>query len=462
MLLGYNTNGFAHHDPFDALEILAEIGYQSVAITLDHGPLNPFAADWPANLERLKATLRRLKLKNVIETGARFLLDPRHKHEPTLVSAERSRTATSGSTSSSGPSTPRSILDSDCVSLWSGIRRDDATDEAVLERLAESLRAGPPPRHQQRRHARLRARARHVHRHDEVVSAGCLQWIDAPHLQLTLDVGHLWCQGELPIADYIARWGQRIVNVHIEDMRAGVHEHLMFGEGRDGLPANPRGPRQNRLQRRPPRRTQPPQPRSADSGQKGVSIFSSRSLRRCNGERPMTDGVPMNCQPTLAIRIHSCPTTSSSSPSPASAPQDLAAMPNLSRLTAGGDRATLTPSFPAVTWPVQANMLTGKLPREHGVIANGFYWRDKHEVEMWTAWNDNIQQPQIWDLLHQKDPKSLTSAVWFPMLSKGCGADYICMPAPIHNPDGSESLWCYTKPVGTVRHACATPSATSR
>src|SRR5688572_841353 len=125
--------------------------------------------------------------------------------------------------------------------------------------------------------------------------------------------------------------------------------------------------------------------------------------------------------------------------------QDLAAMPNLTRLTASGDRATLTPSFPCVTWPVQANMLTGKLPREHGVVANGFYWRDTQEVEMWTAWNDKIQQPQIWDLLHQQD-KSLTSAVWFPMLSKGCGADYICMPAPVHNPDGSESLWCYTKP----------------
>lgn len=132
---------------------------------------------------------------------------------------------------------------------------------------------------------------------------------------------------------------------------------------------------------------------------------------------------------------------------------DLASMPNLSRLTSGGDRATLVPSFPAVTWPVQANMLTGKLPREHGVIANGFYWRDKGEVEMWTAWNDKITAPQIWDLLHKKDPK-LTSAVWFPMLSKGCGADTICMPAPIHNPDGSESLWCYTRPVelyGTLR-----------
>jgi Type I phosphodiesterase / nucleotide pyrophosphatase len=135
--------------------------------------------------------------------------------------------------------------------------------------------------------------------------------------------------------------------------------------------------------------------------------------------------------------------------------QDLAAMPQLSRLMAGGDRATLVPSFPCVTWPVQANMLTGKLPREHGVIANGFYWRDRHEVEMWTAWNEKIQQPQIWDLLHRHDPK-LTSAVWFPMLSKGCGADTICMPAPIHNPDGSESLWCYTKPVelyGTLRDA---------
>ena len=64
---------------------------------------------------------------------------------------------------------------------------------------------------------------------------------------------------------------------------------------------------------------------------------------------------------------------------------------------------------------------------------------------MWTAWNDCIEQPQIWDILHERDP-AITSAVWFPLHSKGCGADYICTPAPIHNPDGSESLWCYTKP----------------
>ena len=64
---------------------------------------------------------------------------------------------------------------------------------------------------------------------------------------------------------------------------------------------------------------------------------------------------------------------------------------------------------------------------------------------MWTAWNEVIEKPQLWDSLHEMDP-AITSAAWFPMLSKGCGADYVCMPAPIHKPDGSEDLWCYTKP----------------
>ncbi len=51
-------------------------------------------------------------------------------------------------------------------------------------------------------------------------------------LGLTFDIGHLQCQGEVPIADRISRWADWLVNVHIEDMRAGVHEHLMFGEER--------------------------------------------------------------------------------------------------------------------------------------------------------------------------------------------------------------------------------------
>ena len=41
MYLGYNTNGLAHHDLFDAVELLAEIGYRGVAITIDHNALPP-------------------------------------------------------------------------------------------------------------------------------------------------------------------------------------------------------------------------------------------------------------------------------------------------------------------------------------------------------------------------------------------------------------------------------------
>jgi predicted AlkP superfamily pyrophosphatase or phosphodiesterase len=125
--------------------------------------------------------------------------------------------------------------------------------------------------------------------------------------------------------------------------------------------------------------------------------------------------------------------------------RDLEHMPLLSALVADGDRAQLAPTFPAVTCSVQANMTTGLTPSEHGVIANGFYWRDRREVEMWTSPNDCIERPQLWDILHEQSPGT-TSAVWFPLHSKHCGADYVCTPAPVHNPDGSESLWCYTRP----------------
>src|SRR5215216_1606293 len=88
MLLGYNTNGLAHHDPFDAVELLAEIGYQSVALTIDHHCLSPYRAGFASDLARMRETLQRLKLRSVVETGARFLLDRYVKHEPTLMTVD--------------------------------------------------------------------------------------------------------------------------------------------------------------------------------------------------------------------------------------------------------------------------------------------------------------------------------------------------------------------------------------
>lgn len=131
---------------------------------------------------------------------------------------------------------------------------------------------------------------------------------------------------------------------------------------------------------------------------------------------------------------------------------DLARMPRLRSLVGEGDATELVAGFPAVTCPVQANMTTGVTPVEHGVVANGFFWRERGEVEMWTAGNDCILRPQLWDIMHDHDP-SLTAAAWFPLHSKECGADFVCTPAPIHNPDGTESLWCYSKPEGFYAEA---------
>ena len=84
----YNTNGAANHRLDDALTLIAEAGYDGVALTLDHHHLDPFADGWAREAERVAARLRTLGLGAVIETGARYLLDPRDKHEPTLVTAD--------------------------------------------------------------------------------------------------------------------------------------------------------------------------------------------------------------------------------------------------------------------------------------------------------------------------------------------------------------------------------------
>src|SRR5688500_14251576 len=85
MLLGYNTNGFTSHALDDALRVIGGLGYRSVGITLDHAALNPYGADPDGDIARVGALLRELDLVPVIETGARFLLDPWRKHRPTLM-----------------------------------------------------------------------------------------------------------------------------------------------------------------------------------------------------------------------------------------------------------------------------------------------------------------------------------------------------------------------------------------
>ncbi len=234
MYLGYNTNGLAHHDPVQAIELIGQLGYRGLAITVDHSWLNPHAADLEHQLETFQRLFQVYRLHTVIETGARFLLNPHVKHEPTLISdgAENRNRRVDFLKHCIDMA---HVLGSDCVSLWSGRQPETINRQTAMARLTESLK--PVIAHAESQGVTIGFEPEPGMLIDTLSAyESLLQSIDSPAFQLTLDVGHLCCQGEVPLADFIERWQHRLVNVHIEDMNAGVHEHLMFGEGQIQFP----------------------------------------------------------------------------------------------------------------------------------------------------------------------------------------------------------------------------------
>lgn len=229
MRLGYNTNGLAHHRWQDALTLIAEAGYQSVALTIDHHCLNPFATPVAPKLREVQRMLESLRLSCVIETGARFLLDPYTKHEPTLVSptqSARERRSAFLRTCIDYAAT----LQADCVSLWSGVVHDAAAATEAWDRLESGL--APVLDYAAARAVRIGFEPEPGMLVATMSDyAELIRRCDSPWLGLTLDVGHVHCIETCSIPECIATWSPRLWNVHIEDMQRGVHEHLRFGDG---------------------------------------------------------------------------------------------------------------------------------------------------------------------------------------------------------------------------------------
>jgi sugar phosphate isomerase/epimerase len=233
MRFGYGTNGFANHRLGDALAIIAELGYDGVALTLDHHHLDPYAADAGRQVRALAGRLGELGLAVVVETGARYLMDPWHKHEPTLVSADGCERRVDLLTRAVRIAAD---LGAEAVSFWSGVRRPGISATEAWRRLVagcaqvvdvadrRGVRLGFEPEPGMVV-ADLDGYERLRHALDEPEPFG-----------LTLDIGHCRCVEAVAVPDCVRRAGPRLANVQIDDMRRGVHEHLEFGDGEIDFP----------------------------------------------------------------------------------------------------------------------------------------------------------------------------------------------------------------------------------
>ena len=227
----YNTNGTAHHRLDDALAFIADSGYDGVALTLDVHHLDPFADDFPGRTRALARRLRELNLGLVVETGARYLLDPRAKHEPTLVTADSAGRA-------HRVEFLRRCLDvcAECagetVSFWAGVPRPDVDRTEAWGWLEQGVA-----------HVVALAAERGVAASLEPEPGMLVETVDdwrrlratlgtaAPLLRLALDTGHCLVTGDRDPADAVRECRVDLGTVAVEDMRRGVHEHLPFGEG---------------------------------------------------------------------------------------------------------------------------------------------------------------------------------------------------------------------------------------
>ena len=119
--------------------------------------------------------------------------------------------------------------------------------------------------------------------------------------------------------------------------------------------------------------------------------------------------------------------------------------PNISRVAADGFTIPMGTVLPAVTCSAQATLLTGSLPREHGIVANGWYWRDLAEVLFWRQSNQLVRGERLYDAARKRDPSYSVAKLfwWFNMYAD---VNWSVTPRPSYPADGRKVLDSYSQP----------------
>ena len=112
----------------------------------------------------------------------------------------------------------------------------------------------------------------------------------------------------------------------------------------------------------------------------------------------------------------------------------------------GHGESIIKPVLPAVTCTAQSTYLTGKLPNEHGVVANGWYDRDLNEHHFWKQSNHIVQGEKIWEKIRRQRPDYTCAKMfwWYNMYSS---ADWSITPRPMYPTDGRKFFDVYSHPL---------------
>ncbi|MCR9198409.1 MAG: alkaline phosphatase family protein [Planctomycetaceae bacterium] len=119
--------------------------------------------------------------------------------------------------------------------------------------------------------------------------------------------------------------------------------------------------------------------------------------------------------------------------------------PNISRLMADGFGQPMDTVLPAVTCSVQASLLTGRMPSDTGIVANGWYNREQAEVQFWKQSNHLIQAPRVFQTAQLRDSAHTTAKMfwWYNMYS---GCRWSVTPRPSYPADGRKLPDSYSEP----------------
>lgn len=110
--------------------------------------------------------------------------------------------------------------------------------------------------------------------------------------------------------------------------------------------------------------------------------------------------------------------------------------------------------FPAVTCTAMASVRTASAPAQHGMIANGLFFRDLKKVLFWEQASSLVDGPRFWDETARRDATRVAMMFW--QQSLGESVEMVLSPRPIHKHDGGLMQDCLSRPEPLYADLCAT------